>query len=74
MQFRTTFDDIFNEAFNSYQTNPTNWVEIKVIPSTLENRALARFEKYCSDRNIYLQKTELGENHILLKVDRSRFM
>lgn len=70
IEFQTTFDDIFNAAFNSYQPDKKDQVEIDVKLSSVKDDALNKFEKYCLDKGIAFQKVVLGEDMILLTVSR----
>ncbi len=70
IKFQTTFDDIFNAAFNSYHLDIKDHVEIDVKLSSVIDDALIKFEKYCVDKGISFQKVALGEDMILLIVSR----
>ncbi|MGN0935729.1 hypothetical protein [Acinetobacter sp. YH12029] len=72
-KFKTTFDDIFGEAFNSYKSNSGDYVEIEVVLSSVEDDALNRFEQYCLERNINLERNQLKQNLVSLRVNRSQF-
>ena len=71
--FETTFDDIFNEAFNSIQADLGDYVEIEVVLNSVKDDALNRFEQFCIERNIGFERTQLRQNLVLLRVNRSHF-
>jgi hypothetical protein len=71
--FTTTFDDLFNEAFNSYQPEPSEFTEIEVNLISIVDDALNRFKKYCLSKDIFLECKVIGENSVMLKVKRNNF-
>lgn len=71
--FETTFDDIFSEAFNSIQADLGDYVEIEVVLNSVKDDALNRFEQFCIERSIGFERTQLRQNLVLLRVNRSHF-